>query len=62
MICQRCFKETNCYTMSMFNTQEICMDCKTAETKLPEYQDARDAELRAVRAGDYNFCGVGLPK
>ena len=59
--CKRCQKETNCFTMSMFNTQEICMDCKEAEKKHPEYKRARDAELQAVKGGDYNFKGIGYP-
>jgi len=37
------------------------MDCKDAETKLPEYERARASELEAVRRGDFNFKGIGLP-
>jgi len=48
-------------TMSMFNEQTICMRCKEAETRLPEYRAAEAAELAACRAGDRFFRGVGLP-
>lgn len=46
--------------MSMLNTQLICFDCEDAETKRDDYAKARDAEHEAVKAGDYNFKGVGL--
>jgi hypothetical protein len=46
--------------MSMFNTQEICLDCSDAERKRPDFEAAREAEAAAVRSGDYNFKGVGL--
>ena len=60
--CDRCGKPTNNLTiMSMFNNDIICMDCKEAERKLPEYKKAQDAEIAAVRAGDYNFHGIGYP-
>ena len=47
--------------MSMFNEQEICMDCKDKEEKHPKYQEARDAEHREVMNGNYNFKGIGKP-
>lgn len=59
MKCQRCRKETSIHIMSMFNTQEICMECKDAEEKDPRYQEAREAEEAAIRRGDYNFRGIG---
>lgn len=46
--------------MSMFNTQTICMDCKDSERKDPRYKEAQEAELAAVKAGNYNFPGIGL--
>lgn len=46
--------------MSMFNEQTICMKCKDAERKRPDYGAAHAAEVAAVRAGDWNFKGVGL--
>ena len=61
MICQRCHRETNAHTMSKFNTQEICLECKDKEKKHPEYAAADKAEVDAVRQGNYNFGGMGTP-
>lgn len=61
MICERCGKETNSHTMSIFNTDEICLPCKDIEMKHPEYEEALVAEVDAVRHENYNFPGVGLP-
>ncbi len=61
MRCQRCGKETNSFIMSMFNEDLICMDCKKAEREHPAYAEAREVELTHVKAGDYNFKGVGFP-
>ena len=46
--------------MSMFNTETICMECAEAERKRPDYETAHAAEVAAVKAGDWNFKGVGL--
>lgn len=59
-ICHRCGKETLCTIMSMFNTQMICMDCKEAEKKRPDYNQAVEADESAIRQGNYNFKGIGL--
>lgn len=48
--------------MSMFNTEEICMDCKAEETIRPDYNDAVETDNAAIRKGDYNFPGMGLRK
>ncbi len=61
-VCQRCGEETIATIMSMFNTQDICLDCKKKEEKHPDYKKARDAEAEQVRQGNYNFKGIGLPK
>jgi hypothetical protein len=37
------------------------MDCKAIEQQHPEYETARRIETEAVRNGNYNFPGVGLP-
>lgn len=58
MKCERCGKETNSYTMSMMNTQMICMDCKREERNDPMYEMAREAEYNAVRSGNYNYRGL----
>ena len=62
MKCQRCGKETLVHTMSMFNTEEICMECKEKERKHPMYEAAREADRQAVLSGNYNFKGIGKPR
>lgn len=47
--------------MSKFNTDCICMDCKCKETKMAEYNSACEAEIVAVKRGETNFQGIGLP-
>ena len=46
--------------MSMYNEDCICMSCKEKERKRPDYKQAQDADIEAIRAGDYNFSGIGL--
>jgi hypothetical protein len=48
--------------MSMFNTENICMECKEKEEKHPKYEEAKQAEEEADRKGNYNFKGIGKPK
>lgn len=59
--CDRCGKPlTSGRTMSMFNTQTICLACADAERKRDDYKTACDAERAAVAAGNRNFAGIGL--
>lgn len=59
--CQRCGKSLDGgRTMSMFNTQVICMECKEQEMRRPDYQKAVEAERKVVLKGDRNFKGIGL--
>ena len=60
-ICERCGKKTTAFTMSMFNEEHICMECKEKERQHPDYQRARDAEHEAVKNGNMNFSGIGKP-
>ena len=48
-------------TMSWFNMQIICMDCNDREHAHPDIQRAKQAEERAMLAGDKAFPGIGLP-
>ena len=59
--CQRCHTQATSHIMSMFNTEMICSDCKHKERNHPDYAEAQAAELAAVKAGDYNFSGIGKP-
>ena len=58
--CDRCGAELKVRTMSMFNEDVICLECKEKETQHPDYEKARDAEMAEVRKGNYNFKGIGL--
>ena len=44
--CQRCWKKTGAYIMSMLNEQLICMDCKDAERERDDYAAAEATDLR----------------
>ncbi len=45
---------------SMFNTDCICMECKRKEQERDDYETARNAENEQIKAGNYNFSGIGL--
>jgi hypothetical protein len=47
--------------MSRFNTELCCMECLETEKRHPKYKEAEAAEHAAVKAGNYNFPGIGLP-
>lgn len=58
--CDRCGSPlTGGRTMSMFNTDCICMKCAREERERADYGKARAAEMDAVRNGDRNFRGIG---
>jgi hypothetical protein len=59
--CDRCGNNSVVLRMSRFNTQMCCPLCTEAEERHPDYSKAYQAELDAVRRGDYNFPGIGLP-
>ena len=45
--------------MSIFNTEMCCDACLGKEKRHPRYKEAKDAEMQAVRNGNYNFEGIG---
>lgn len=54
--CKRCGNPTNYMTaFSDFNEDQICTKCKDDEKNDPDYKDAKDAEIEAIRNGDYNY-------
>jgi len=60
--CQRCQAITEgkyCLVMSYFNQQMLCEQCERDEQENPYYKKARQAELKAIKAGNYNFKGIG---
>lgn len=57
--CERCHKSLELgRTMSMFNTQCICIKCAKEETKDPQYAEAIKAEIREIKRGNYNYKGL----
>ena len=59
--CDRCGVKLTARIMSRFNEDCLCMVCEQEERNHPNYTKAAEAELAAIRAGDYNFPGVGWP-
>lgn len=60
-ICDRCGGSlTQGRTMSMYNEDCICMECKTKERQREDYSIARDTEHEEVKNGNLNFKGIGL--
>jgi hypothetical protein len=59
--CDRCYEPLLASIMSRFNTDTLCLKCIDKERKHPAYAAAQEAELRAVRAGNYNYAGAGKP-
>jgi hypothetical protein len=60
--CNRCKSTVNGHTMSMFNTETICLPCARIEEQHPKYDDARLADLNEIRKGNFNFEGIGKPE
>lgn len=59
--CARCH-QASAMIMSFFNTDMICLDCQEKEKDHPRFEEARDAEVAAVRRGEANFPGIGKPE
>lgn len=47
-------------TMSMYNTDCICMKCKKEERNRSDYQNALEADRNAIKNGNYNYKGIGF--
>ena len=59
--CERCGIPTFTLTMSIFNSQMICLECDKQERAHTLHAAAKEAELDAIRQGEMNFPGIGLP-
>ncbi len=60
-LCDRCHQLLNgIRTQSMYNNDVLCMSCKDKETQRSDYPDAVQADVDAIKHGDYNFPGIGL--
>lgn len=46
-------------TMSMFNEDCICMECKEKERQRADYGKAVEADHTEIKKGNYNFKGIG---
>lgn len=57
--CDRCGADLkDGRTMSMFNEDCICKDCKNREMDDKDYKKAQDKEIEQVRKGDLNYKGI----
>ena len=57
--CDRCGEPTDgITTMSMFNEDIICMNCKDLEKEDPDYERASNIEREQIRKGNTNFKGA----
>jgi len=56
--CSRCGGALGARTMSRMNEDVLCMDCVELEKAHPRYQEASEAELEQVKAGNYNYLGL----
>lgn len=59
--CDRCHLPTNSLKGSYFSTENLCSRCVTEERHHPMYKHAVDVEHNAVKNGNYNFGGIGVP-
>ena len=61
-LCERCRQPSQVFTGSIFNQQLVCVPCVLKERAHPRFLEAAEAEEAAVRRGDFNFPGIGLPE
>jgi len=59
--CERCGKEYGIRASSMFNRQLCCQECIIKEKEHPQFQEAVDAVLTAMKNGNLTYEGIGLP-
>jgi len=57
--CDRCGDSLeNCRTMSILNTDCICMKCSEKEKQDEDYEKAVNAENEEIKKGNYNYKGI----
>lgn len=56
--CDRCNQETKTHSMSWFNTDQICLKCKSEESEHPLYKKAKEIENEEVKKGNHNYPGL----
>ena len=63
MTCDRCGSENKkMLFISVFNTQNICVNCKDKEEKHNDFLKATRANRAEEARGNYDFEGIGLPE
>jgi hypothetical protein len=45
--------------MSMYNEDVLCLDCKEKEMQRKDYEKALQADREQIKAGNYNYKGIG---
>ena len=61
--CDRCHQPLNgMRTLSMYNNDCICMDCKDKERQRADYGKAVEADHAEIKKGNFNFEGIGYRK
>jgi len=60
--CVRCEKEVNRTTMSFFNLDIICTNCRDEEMAHPKFHFAKDVERKELEKGNFDFPGVYVDK
>lgn len=59
-VCPRCGNDLHSSSMSSFNTETICTDCKIEERGFPNYERAVAADDAQILQRNYRFQGIGL--
>ncbi len=62
MRCQRCGQNTVPWTISIFDSTKICVQCKRKEKDHPKYKEAIEIGMQHIKAKKYNFAGIGKPQ
>lgn len=60
--CVRCGSASLAFTRSYYTPEWVCLLCDSDERALPTFERAREAELTAVKGGEWNFPGIGLSR
>lgn len=60
--CARCGDKLTGWSMSYFDSERVCIYCKDVERNHPQHKEAIRREEQAVRNGNFNFSGIGLPQ
>lgn len=56
--CERCGKELCAKTMSLLNTDAICLECAEEEKGHPFYEQAKEKDFEEYQKGNYYYDGL----